>query len=115
MVVRTWREDPCTMIRAVGDVDVLGAPRLLAEIDQALAAHDPPHLILDLTEVPFCDSVGLGVLVGTLKRVRRAQGRLILVLTPGMITHLLDITNLDRHFETYTSVEDARTALGAAA
>ncbi|MCA2185701.1 STAS domain-containing protein [Nonomuraea cavernae] len=115
MVVSCWREDPCTVLRVVGDLDAAGAPRLRAELDQALALPHPLHLVLDLTEVPFCDSVGLGVLVAGLNHVQRRHGRMILVLAPGMISHLLTITNLDRHFETSASMDDARTALGAAA
>ncbi|WP_188191207.1 STAS domain-containing protein [Nonomuraea sp. SYSU D8015] len=115
MVVRSWREDPCTVLHVVGDLDVAGAPRLRAEFEQAIAGADPPHLVVDLTEVPFCDSVGLGVLVATLNNVQRMRGRMILVLAPGMIRHLLTITNLDRHFETTTSLGEARDALGNAA
>ena len=69
-----------------------------------------PSLVVDLTEVPFCDSVGLGILVGTLTRIRESGGRLILVVSPGMITHLLTITNLDRHFETCGSLSEALDA-----
>ncbi|NUR83308.1 MAG: STAS domain-containing protein [Nonomuraea sp.] len=113
MEVRSRREDLYTYVDVIGDLDVAGAPRLRAEIEQALS--DPPNLVLDLSRVPFCDSVGLGVLVATLNRVRHANGRLILVVAPGMITHLLTITNLDRHFETAATLGDAQAALGAAA
>ncbi|MFI7417462.1 STAS domain-containing protein [Nonomuraea sp. NPDC049684] len=115
MVVNSWQEDPCTVLHVVGDLDVAGAPRLRAELDQALAAADPLNLVMDLTEVPFCDSVGLGVLVATLSHVQDMRGRMILVLGPGMIRHLLTITNLDRHFETSASLGEARAALDPAA
>jgi anti-sigma B factor antagonist len=115
MVVRHWQEDPCTVLHVVGDLDVAGAPRLRAELEQALAAADPLNLVVDLTEVPFCDSVGLGVLVATLNQVQRMNGRMILVLAPGMIRHLLMITNLDRHFETSGSFAEAREAMASAA
>ncbi|MFC4115494.1 STAS domain-containing protein [Nonomuraea zeae] len=115
MVVRCWHEDPCTVLHVVGDLDVAGAPRLRAEIDQAVSAADPLNLVVDLSEVPFCDSVGLGVLVATLNYVQHMNGRMILVLAPGMIRHLLTITNLDRHFETSGSLVEARAALGSAA
>jgi anti-sigma B factor antagonist len=115
MVVTYWQEDLCTVLRIVGELDVSGAPRLRAELDQALASADPLKLVIDLTEVPFCDSVGLGVLVSALNHARRTRGRLILVVGPGMISHLLVITNLDSHFETCSSIGEARTALSAAA
>ncbi|MER6943330.1 STAS domain-containing protein [Nonomuraea sp. NPDC000554] len=115
MVVRHWREDPCIILHVTGDLDVAGAPRLQAELDQALSTAGTPNLVVDLTEVPFCDSVGLGVLVAALNHVRHADGRMILVLGPGMISHLLTITNLDRHFETRPTMGEARSALGSAA
>ncbi|WP_049566124.1 STAS domain-containing protein [Nonomuraea sp. SBT364] len=115
MVVRCWREEPCTVLHIAGDLDVYGAPRVRAELEQALAGSDPVKLVIDLTSVPFCDSVGLGVLVATHNHVRRTRGRMILVLAPGMISHLLTITNLDRHFETSPSREEAQAALSTAA
>ncbi|MGW0801807.1 STAS domain-containing protein [Nonomuraea sp. NPDC002799] len=115
MVVRCWQEHPCTVLHVEGDLDVAGAPRLRAGLEQALASADPPNLVVDLTEVPFCDSVGLGVLVATLNTIQHMNGRLILVLSPGMIRHLLTITNLDRYFETSGSMGEARAALEAAA
>ncbi|WP_344855390.1 STAS domain-containing protein [Planomonospora alba] len=113
--VQTRRENSCTVIRVKGELDMSVAPRLRAAIDRVLAEPGRPCLVMDLTEVPFCDSVGLGIMVNTLTRVRDSRGRLVLALAPGMIAHLLTITNLDRHFETYGSVEEAFGAFDAAA
>ncbi|MEU6997041.1 STAS domain-containing protein [Nonomuraea sp. NPDC046570] len=115
MVVRSWQEGRSTIVEASGELDMAVAPRLRDELDRALAIAGRPLLVIDLTAVPFCDSVGLGVLVSALNRVRGAHGRLILVLGPGMIAHLLTITNLDRHFEICSSANEARALLGAAA
>ncbi|MBB2909667.1 anti-sigma B factor antagonist [Streptosporangium becharense] len=105
--IQTWPSGPCMVVQAAGDLDMAVAPRLRAEIDQVLDGLGHPCLVMDLTQVPFCDSVGLGVLVGTLTRVKEAHGRLVLVVSPGMITHLLTITNLDRHFEMRGSLREA--------
>ncbi|WP_084962227.1 STAS domain-containing protein [Thermoactinospora rubra] len=107
MVVKPRRESSCTVLQIVGDLDSIGAPRLRAAVDQAFGSDERPHIVLDLTQVPFCDSVGLGVLVTTLNRVRQAHGRLVLVLGPGMISNLLTITNLDGYFDTAPSVPEA--------
>ncbi|MDF5751201.1 STAS domain-containing protein [Spongiactinospora sp. TRM90649] len=113
MDVLTWQERTCTVVQPAGDLDLSSAPRLQGELDPLLDAPEAPCLIVDLTKVPFCDSVGLGLLVHTLTRVRDARGRLALVVPPGMITHLLTITNLDRHFTIYRSLDEARTAMSA--
>jgi anti-sigma B factor antagonist len=115
VVVNCWQDGRATVIQATGELDMVGAPRVRAELDQALSSADPPQLAIDLTEVPFCDSVGLGVLVSALHRVRDANGRMILVLTPGMITNLLMITNLDRHFEIAGTLGEAKAVLEEAA
>ncbi|MFI6501502.1 STAS domain-containing protein [Nonomuraea typhae] len=115
MEVRSWSEDRCTVVQVRGELDVSSAPRLNAALEQVWSGTAPPHVVIDLTGVPFCDSVGLGELVAAHNRARQASGRLVLVLEPGMITHLLTITNLDRHFETSPSVDAARAALTAAA
>ncbi|GAA4222223.1 anti-sigma B factor antagonist [Streptosporangium album] len=98
------------VVQASGELDMAVAPRLRAEVEHALETPGHPCLVLDLTEVPFCDSVGLGILVGALTRVRDTRGRLILVLNPGMITHLLTVTNLNRHFETCGTLREALDA-----
>jgi len=109
--VQTWRSGICVVVRVTGELDMAVAPRLRAEIDHALEDSETANLVLDLTAVPFCDSVGLGVIVGTLTRIKEAHGRLMLVVSPGMITHLLTITNLDRHFETRTTLREALDAM----
>lgn len=109
--VQTHQSGPCVVVRATGELDMSVAPRLRAEIDQALETSGAPNLVLDMTGVPFCDSVGLGVLVGALTRTKEAGGRLMLVVVPGMITHLLTITNLDRHFEVRGDLREALDAL----
>jgi anti-sigma B factor antagonist len=105
--VQTWQNGPCVVIRAAGELDMSVAPRLRAAVDQALETSGRSCLVMDLTQVPFCDSVGLGTLVAALTRMKDAHGRLILVLNPGMITRLLSITSLDRHFETCGTLHEA--------
>ncbi|MCG5218345.1 STAS domain-containing protein [Streptosporangium sp. KLBMP 9127] len=113
MEVLVWRDGPCVVVQPAGDLDLAATPRLRAHLDRALSTPQPPCLVIDLTKVPFCDSVGLGLLVHTLNRVRDARGRLVLAVSAGMITHLLTITNLDRHFETYDTLRAAQESLTA--
>ncbi|MER7355244.1 MULTISPECIES: anti-sigma factor antagonist [Nonomuraea] len=113
MVVRSWTDGRFALVQAIGDLDMAAVPLLREELDQVLAPMHGPQLAIDLTEVPFCDSVGLGLLVSTLTRVKEMHGRLILVVGSGMIPHLLAITNLDRHFELTDTVDGARQTLAA--
>jgi anti-sigma B factor antagonist len=56
------------------------------------------RVILDLGELRFIDSTGLGSLVGARKRVRESGGELVLTNTAQRIVKLLEITGLDAVF-----------------
>jgi anti-sigma B factor antagonist len=87
-------------------VDVYTAPTLRDHISQ-LVADGQYHLVLDLEEVAFLDSTGLGVLVGGLKRVRAHDGTLSLVCTQERILKVFRITGLTKVFPIHASVPDA--------
>ena len=95
-----------TLVVPTGALDASGAPRLRAElIDLIAAGHD--HLVVDLDQVEFIDSTGLGVLVGALKRVRTHGGDLRLVVTTDIVMRPLRITGLHRVFDIRDNREDA--------
>ncbi len=87
-------------------MDVSTAPRVRAQIIDAISS-GRRWLIIDLTQVTFIDTTGLGVLIGALKRIRVAGGRLRLVTTADAVLRTMRVTGLDRVFETYPSVADA--------
>jgi anti-anti-sigma factor len=66
------------------------------------------HLLLDLTEVPFMDSSGLGVIVACLKQLRELGGDLAVVSPPSSPpTKLLSLTGLDHTIPTHATVDEA--------
>jgi anti-anti-sigma factor len=64
--------DGCMVCRLVGELDgfTVGGFR------DALAGLGPePCLVIDTSAVTFVDSAGLGVLIGGIRRTKRARGR----------------------------------------
>ncbi len=52
------------VVHAAGELDLVTAPRLVAELTAARAQAQPPGpVVIDLTEVTFMASVGLGILI----------------------------------------------------
>jgi anti-sigma B factor antagonist len=68
------------------------------------------RLIVNLTEVGFMDSSGLGVLVGGLKRLTERGGKLVLACPEGSPLKVLTITGLDKVFPIHASVDEALRA-----
>jgi anti-sigma B factor antagonist len=68
------------------------------------------RIVLDLSEVDFIDSSGLGVIVSSLKAVGK-QGGLILCGIRETVLSLFRLTRMDRVFQIVSSPEEAVKAL----
>jgi anti-sigma B factor antagonist len=97
---------PWTLVRVGGELDVATAPRLREQLLTAIA-DGGPHLVLDLGDVDFLDSTGLGVIVGVLKRARTLGGDLRLVCPTPAIRKVFEITALDRTMPLADTVDEA--------
>ena len=102
------------VVTAQGEIDVATAEPLR----QALLAAEQEgarFVVVDLTLVDFLDSTGLGVLVGALRRLREGGGDLYLAVTHPHLLKVMRVTNLDRVFRVFDTVEEARSEAMAAA
>src|SRR6186713_792708 len=102
--------------RAVGDVVVLDlkgkitlgeGDELLKDKVNSLVNQGHKKIILNLAEVPYIDSAGLGEIVRTYTTVSRQGGSLKLLNLTKRITDLLAITKLLTVFETYDHEAEA--------
>jgi len=71
--------------------------------------------ILDLTNVPYIDSAGLGILTNSYVAHQRQARRLLFVGVNERVQTLFKLTTLDRLFEVFPTVESARQAYSSAA
>jgi anti-sigma B factor antagonist len=72
------------------------------------AAEGKNHeIIVDLSQLEFLDSTGLGALIGAHRRATENDGSVRLVAHEGQILRLLRITGLLDVFPVYPSVEAA--------
>lgn len=98
--------DGWSVVEAGGEIDVATAPRLREQL--LTLVNDGHHnIVVDLEDVEFIDSTGLGVLIGALKRVRSHEGDLRLVATENRILKIFEITGLTQVFTINESVDEA--------
>ncbi|MEU1729445.1 STAS domain-containing protein [Nonomuraea sp. NPDC005692] len=70
--------------RAAGELDHTSAGLLHRQVKDAWEATGSAGLVLDLSGVTFCDSMGIGVLVLLLRQSREQQSTLVLTdIRPG--------------------------------
>jgi len=83
------------VIKLEGECDIGSAP----ELREALRELMPPEvtdLRVDVHDLDFIDSTGLGVIVGALRRIREGGGELTLVGARGAVQRVLEVTRLDQ-------------------
>lgn len=95
-----------TVVEVHGEVDVYTAPMLRERLTELIGG-GARSVVVDLSQVEFLDSTGLGVLVGTQKRLRISGGTLALVCPKEPLLKVFRITALDRVFHLYETVEAA--------
>ena len=107
--LETRHEDGHTIIEVGGEIDVYTAPKLRDKITELVG--DGHHdLVIDMENVDFLDSTGLGVLVGGLKKVRAHDGTMELICSQDRLLKIFRITGLAKVF---TIHESESSALGA--
>ncbi|MDQ8704621.1 STAS domain-containing protein [Streptomyces sp. LHD-70] len=67
------------VIQVSGEMDLVTSPIVRQRVHDAVA-EGRRSLVLDLSEVLFCDSSGVGVLIATRRLIRSCRGRLRLIL-----------------------------------
>ena len=101
-----------TLCRPMGELDAYTVTSFREALGE-LATH--PRVVIDLSEVPFMDSAGLGALIGGIRRAREHGGEVAVACSRPTLTRLLHTTGFDRIVPVTVTLEDAVAALGDAA
>ena len=89
------------------------SPNVLRSTFEAEGESDPQALpvslqhVLDLTDVPYMDSAGLGLIVSHYVRCQGRGVRLVLAGVSPRVLQLFEMTKVDKFFPRVTTVEEA--------
>jgi anti-sigma B factor antagonist len=78
-----------------------------------LAQHKPPVLILDLTESPYMDSAGLGLLMNCYVSAEKNGRKLLLAGANHRIHALLEMTRVNLILKNYATAAEAEASASA--
>jgi anti-sigma B factor antagonist len=99
--------DPRTaVLHPTGRLNMVAAPAFKALLEETVASGQT-RIVVDLGQVSFIDSSGLGALISGLKATRQAGGDLRLAVVPEQVLTVLRLTNLDRVLRVHHTVMDA--------
>ncbi len=114
MIGNTRQVDGVTVVEIEGRFDAVSAPPIKAELHRLIDAGSI-RLVLNLAQMDFIDSAGLGVLVSCLRRTAAQGGDLRLAEVPPFCRSIFELTRLTRVFNVTESAEHAIGALAGQA
>jgi anti-sigma B factor antagonist len=92
----------------------LSGPVLISnffEFQRLVRGSTAPTLILDLTQVPYIDSAGIGALVGAYVTHQKEGRHLALVGVTNRVRNTMQVTRVEQFFQFYDTVAAAQAAL----
>lgn len=107
-VIASISQDPeGTVVALTGEIDLHQAPGFHQKLVD-LCAQKPVRMIVEMSQVTYIDSSGVGSLVEIFRRLNKERRKLILVAPSARVSSVLEITRLDQFFTIVATLEQAR-------
>lgn len=99
------------MLKLIGELTMLTASRFDQVVTSELAVLDQTDVLLDVSELKFIDSSGLGALARLVQQIKLQDGAVHLAGMRANLLELIYISRLEREFKWYKSAAEAVAAL----
>jgi len=102
---------PVPVLRVRGELDLSTAPELCGTVERTAGNR---RVLIDLSELSFCDSTGLRALVGAVREIEINGGKAALVVPPeGAMDRVLQLSGLGEFLHVMPTVEIALKRVGS--
>ncbi|MBC6433932.1 STAS domain-containing protein [Nostoc sp. HG1] len=95
-----------TILELSGIIDGIRGNELRRQVSNIVVDNGAKILLLDLKQVTFIDSSGLGALVSAVQIVRNANGKLFVCSISDQVRMLFELTKMDRVFQTFADQDE---------
>ncbi len=112
MKIDRSEHDTVTLVKMQGVIKLGESAQLFSSYLQALLDEENNSVLIDMSEIDYVDSTGLGELVGYLQRFSEQGRRLALLRPHTRILNLLRLTKLDEIFQLFDDEAEGIAALG---
>jgi len=107
MSISTYQQDEVMILQPEGKI--MGGPEAteLRNRLYELIAQNKKKVVVDLSNVEWMNSTGLGILISGMTSLRNNKGELKLTSVNEKVANLFEITKLAGVFDTYNTADDA--------
>ncbi|WP_066370112.1 anti-sigma F factor antagonist [Neobacillus fumarioli] len=101
-------------IRLSGELDHHTADELRDQVSAVIEKNKIRHIVLNLEQLTFMDSSGLGVILGRYKQIKQVHGEMVVCAISPSIQRLFDMSGLFKIVKMEPTEEFALQRLGVA-
>ena len=91
----------------IQSIDLLEAPKLSKEVMPVLEEFDYPHTIMNLKNLSYINSAGLGCLVGIHNELKRHESRVVFICNDEKIMRIMNITGVIKIISVFSTIAEA--------
>ncbi|GGJ59458.1 stage II sporulation protein AA (anti-sigma F factor antagonist) [Anoxybacillus voinovskiensis] len=102
------------LVRLSGELDHHTAEALREKVTDLMETKPIRHIVLNLSELTFMDSSGLGVILGRYKQIKNVGGEMIVCAISPAIKRLFDMSGLFKIIRLEADEQYALQTLGVA-
>jgi stage II sporulation protein AA (anti-sigma F factor antagonist) len=96
MEIQVKSADRNLLLMLSGELDHHGARNALREVELAIDAALPKHLVMDMTGVTFMDSSGIALILRAQQRMGLLDGSVLVCNVPSQARRVLDAAGIGR-------------------
>jgi len=104
-------EKEALIMKIKGEIDHRYATQIRREADRKIVTYPDRAFIIDLSQVSFMDSSGIGVIIGRYKLARSFDLKVIIVSSDKTVGKILDMSGIKKIIEIYETLPDAMNSL----
>lgn len=107
MLLETQMIKDSLVVKIKGELDLLTAETFRNLVERALSQENAQNLILDMEQLDFIDSSGLGVILGRYRRIREQGGNMAIVGVKPHVKRILELAGIMGIVKVYQQTEQA--------
>ncbi len=108
IILDTERRENAVIVNLQGEIDLYNARNFKDKINEEMDdVAEGTNLLLNMLEVKYIDSTGLGILIGIKRRIAERGGDVVLIINSERILKMFSITGLSNIFRIRETVDSA--------
>lgn len=111
MRVKTRLKGTTLSVKVTGEFDMVIADEFKKNVDSFLDSHLAKYLLVDLSEVTFIDSSGLGAILGRYKKIEHLKGKMVIAGPQPQVKKILEVSGITRVIDIYQDKKSAISQL----